>query len=89
MFNYNLALGIVGELFHFVGSNARYTDKQLADFVHDKTNYGASVSQYLDPAYNPYNYPEAQRTAAGYSMYFHTIQSNICNATPLSTHGWR
>jgi hypothetical protein len=72
----------VAELFHMAGRNEYYTDRALAEAVHNIPEY-AALSSFLSPTVFDPRYAHKADAAknpnhGGWSSYFHDIQRKVC-----------
>lgn len=89
----------IAELFHLAAKGEYYTDKELAEAVHN-SSYGADADSktkgglpFIDPRSNPFdpryipqkNDPNDLENS--YSRYFHAIQRKYCTSRPGSERG--
>lgn len=79
------ALSIISELFHLAGSRKFFSDQELAEAANNSA-YGARAGDYISDRLNVFKQPKKDRTAFGYSIYFHYLQFNICNTSPANVH---
>jgi hypothetical protein len=72
----------VAELFHMAGRNEYYTDRVLAEAVHNIPEY-AALSGFFSPTVFDPRYADKAGAAknpnhGGWSSYFHDIQRRVC-----------
>jgi len=72
----------VAELFHMAGRNEYYTDRALAEAVHNIPEY-AAMSRFFSPTVFDQRYADKAGAAknpnhGGWSSYFHDIQRQLC-----------
>jgi hypothetical protein len=74
----------VAELFHMAGQNEYYTDRALAEAVHNIPEYAALYGGFnpqwnvFDPRYEDKSGAESNPNHGGWSSYFHDVQRQLC-----------
>lgn len=72
----------VAELFHMAGQNEYYTDRALAEAVHDIPEY-AKMSRFFSPTVFDPRYEDKEGAVkdpnhGGWVSYFHDIERQLC-----------